>query len=161
MLLSSHHISDEIFISLQHKMLEQLTSLLNDREKAINLLSRLGGPDQGQRLRLLHILHSGLSPTTDPFLFSCCVAIRSHHLYGLRKKTRIFVERGAVLIGGVDETRLLPEYCVFLRVRKNLGATKFGIAQDEYITITGPVLVIKHPVMHPGDVRMLLAVNIP
>ena len=27
--------------------------------------------------------------------------------------------------------------------------------------LTGPVLVAKHPVMHPGDVRILLAVDIP
>lgn len=40
----------------------------------------------------------------------------------------------------------------------------FDIPGDEmrpFEVITGPVLIAKHPVVHPGDVRMLLAVDIP
>jgi hypothetical protein len=44
-------------------------------------------------------------------------AIRSHHVLGLRKKAGIFVEDGAVLMGGIDETGLVPEGCVFLQAR--------------------------------------------
>jgi RNA-dependent RNA polymerase len=160
LLLVAHKIAEETFLSLQDNMLKELELMLGSREKAINLLPSLGGPDQRQRMRLLHILYSGLSPKTDPFLFSSCVSIRSHHLYGLRKKARIFIDKGAVLIGGVDETNLLPEFCVFVQVSKSPSASCNGHKNDDFETILGPVMVTKHPVMHPGDVRMLLAVDI-
>ena len=118
LLLGAHGVNDDIFLELQDSMVKDLEKILVDRVNAIKLLPRLGG-DMFQRKRLLQVLHSGLSPNTDPFLFSCCVAIRSHHLFGLRKKTRIFVKEGGVFVGAVDETKLLPEYCIFLKVRKN------------------------------------------
>lgn len=147
-------------------MLQDLETMLHNREKAMNMIPRLGGPDSSQRMRLLHMLYSGMSPDKDPFLFSCCVAIRSHHLTGLRKKSRIFIENGAVLVGGIDETKLLPEYCVFVQVQKdplvgNNNSNGAKVDEHEFRPIVGPVLVTKHPVMHPGDVRMLLAVDIP
>jgi RNA-dependent RNA polymerase len=54
----------------------------------------------------------------------------------------------------------LPEGCVFLQVRKSLLGDHASI-KSNFKPIVGPVMVTKHPVMHPGDVRMLLAVDIP
>ena len=31
----------------------------------------------------------------------------------------------------------------------------------QYKSLVGPVVICKHPVMHPGDIRMLLAVDVP
>ena len=81
LLLGAHGVNDDIFLELQDSMVKDLEQLLVDRVNAIKLLPRLSGPDQFQRKRLLQALYSGLSPSTDPFLFSCCVAIRSHHLF--------------------------------------------------------------------------------
>lgn len=85
---------------------------------------------------------------------------------GLRKKARIFVEKGVVLIGGMDETGLLPEGCVFVQIRK-LGSTPENnplqeetADNDGFQPLIGQVMVTKHPVMHPGDTRMLHAVDI-
>lgn len=71
----------------------------------------------------------------------------------LKKKSRIYVEKGAVLIGGLDESGEVPEGCIFVQLKDDQTNT--------YIPLTGPVLVAKHPVTHLGDVRMLLAVDIP
>lgn len=62
-------------------------------------------------------------------------------------------------MGGIDLTGELPEYCIFINVRKNRTSTPTD--HDEYVPIFGPVMVTKHPVMHPRDVRMLLAVDLP
>lgn len=154
-------MADEVFLTMQGDMLSELDKMLDDHQTALKLIASLGGPDQSQRTRLLNVMHCGLSPKTDPFLFSCCLAIRSHHIFALRKKARIFVENGAVLMGGIDESKLLPEFCVFLQIRKKPIANYDFEDADGFEPIVGPVLVTKHPVMHPGDVRMLLAVDFP
>lgn len=168
LLLCFHGISDETFLGMQREVLNDLDAFLVNREKALQMLPQCGGPDSAQKSLLLDMMQksllldimlSGISPAKDPFLFSCFHAIRSHHIYGLRKKARIFIEKGAVLMGGIDETGLVPEGCVFVQVRKSLlgdhASTKSG-----FKPIVGPVMVTKHPVMHPGDARMLLAVDV-
>lgn len=152
LLLSSHGVAEETFIELQRRMLDDLDTMMTDRLVALRMVSGLSGPDSEQRKFLRKMLDT-FSPRTDPFLFSCLLAIRSHHLHGLRKKGRIFVEKGSVLLGSIDETQRLPEGCIFVQCDNgDPGACK---------PVVGPVMVTKHPVMHPGDTRMLLAVDIP
>ena len=57
-------------------------------------------------------------------------------------------------MGAIDVTGLLPEGCIFAQVRQEGPESSFK-------PLEGPCMVTKHPVMHPGDVRMLLAVDIP
>jgi RNA-dependent RNA polymerase len=160
LLLRFHGIRDETFLGMQREVLNDLDSFLVNREKALQMLPQIGGPDSAQKSLLLDMMLSGISPAKDPFLYSCFHAIRSHHIYGLRKKARIFIEKGAVLMGGIDETGLVPEGCVFVQVRKSLFGVRASTKAD-FKPIVGPVMVTKHPVMHPGDVRMLLAVDVP
>mmetsp|Transcript_24703 Transcript_24703/g.51684 ORF Transcript_24703/g.51684 Transcript_24703/m.51684 type:complete len:1337 (+) Transcript_24703:117-4127(+) len=161
-LLGSHHsINDEIFLEIQAHHVYSLNKMLVDANFAAIFLPRLSGPDSGLMSTLSHMLYANLKPDIDPFLYSCLHATRAHHLMNLRKKSRIYVEDGAVLIGGIDELGLIPEGCVFLQVQRPL-TRKAGSQKDiNYMVIEGPVMVTKHPVMHPGDMRMLLAVNIP
>ena len=142
-LLGQHKgIRAETFIELQEVHIEGLNRMLEDASFAARFLPQLSGPDNGLITSLRHMLNSGLAPSTDPFLYSCLHCIRSHHLMNLRKKARVHVEDGAVLIGGIDELRLIPENCIFLQVRSS--------DDDKYKVITGQVMVTKHPVVHPG-----------
>jgi hypothetical protein len=163
MLLKSHGVPDDVFLSMQKKMLDGLDLLFTDSLVAPDMISWLSGPDHEQRTRLMNMLKCGLEVGKDPFLFACSLAIRSHQLLGLRKKARIFVNEGAVLMGGLDVTKLLPEGCIFVQVRKSRrdSLNPDSTASDQFEPIVGPVMVTKHPVMHPGDVRMLLAVDVP
>jgi RNA-dependent RNA polymerase len=162
-LLGSYHgISGQALLGMQVEMLEKLNRMLTDGKFARAFLPRLSGPDSVVVSALGHMLSAGISPDKDPFLFSCLHATRSHHLMNLRKKARIHVEQGAVLIGGIDETGLVPEGCVFVQVRKGRGVeVGHGKEDNEFTPLEGPVMVTKHPVMHPGDTRMLLAVGVP
>jgi RNA-dependent RNA polymerase len=132
----------------------------------MDLLPSLGGADSTLTSTLMHMINSGFSPSGEPFLYSCLHAIRAYHLTNLRKKARIFVEKGVVLMAGLDETGLLPEGCVFLQPRRSRGSpeTDTDVSSkhlDHFAPILGPVMITKHPALHPGDVRMLLAVDIP
>jgi RNA-dependent RNA polymerase len=153
LLLGVHGVRDALFLDMQRIMLDVLDRMLRDARTAADVVPRLSGPDSTLTAAIVHMISAGLSPDKEPFLFSALHAIRAHHLTNLRKKSRIFVKDGAVLIGGLDETGLVPEGCVFVQVRHGVG--------NEFKPLVGPVMVTKHPVMHPGDVRMLLAVDKP
>lgn len=144
---------------MQGKMLDQLDAMFTNASEDRWMISKLGGPDQKQRARILNVMKCGLLSSRDPFLFSCCLAIRAHQLFGLRMKARIFVNDGVVLMGGLDVLNVIPEFCVFVQVRKSDSEDR--LESDGFEIIVGPVMVTKHPVMHPGDVRMLLAVDVP
>lgn len=80
-LLGSHlGISDSTFLEVQEQHLSSLNRMLTDAEFAASFLPRLSGPDSGLMSTLQHMLYAGLKPDTDPFLFSCLHATRSHHL---------------------------------------------------------------------------------
>jgi RNA-dependent RNA polymerase len=150
LLLRFHGIRDETFLDMQREVLHDLDAILVNREKAQQMLPRIGGPDSAQKSLLLDILRSGLSPAEDPFLYTCFHAIRSHHIYGLRKKARIFIEN-----------RPRAGRCVFVQVRTKSLLGDHASTKPCFKPIVGSVMVTKHPVMHPGDVRMLLAVDVP
>ena len=59
-------------------------------------------------------------------------------------------------MGGLDETGLLEEGTVFIQILDPNGDDDM-----QYKPLVGPVVICKHPVMHPGDIRMLLAVDVP
>ena len=145
-LLGQHHnIPDRTFLQLQKVHIESLNRMLRDSSFALSFLSQLSGADNALMNTLQDMLSTGIEVQKDPFLYSCLHCIRSHHLMNLRKKARVHVEKGAVLIGGIDELGLVPENCCFLQVPMRAEGHK----TEEYTVITGKVMVTKHPVMHP------------
>ena len=128
-------------------MLNELDKMMRCPETAATLLPRLSGFDSAIRSTILNVLRCGATPRTDPYLYSCLVAIRGHHLVNLQVKARRFIDKGAQLMGCLDETGLLPEGCVFVQISSSNSKSQI---------LSGPVLVTKHPVMNPGDVRMLV-----
>ena len=179
-LLGEHHnIPVCTFLQLQDIHIDSLNIMLRDSAFALSFLSQLNGPDNALMNSLQDMLTAGIEVQKDPFLYSCLHCIRSHHLMNLRKKARVHVKKGAVLIGGIDELGLVPENCCYLQVPIRDG----GQNKEEYTVVTGRVMVTKHPVMHPvsrhnttrkhvsshfsssfsaqGDMRMLTAVDVP
>ena len=162
LLLASRGIDHDVFLGMQTDMFQSLNKMLTESSEAAKMIPFLVGPDGGLCSTLMSMLSIGLSPKHDPFLFSCLHALRTHHLMNLRKKSRIFVEKGAVLIGGIDEMGIIPEGCVFVQVPMSRSNGDSGIEEnDGFVPIVGQIMVTKHPVMHPGDVRMLVGIDLP
>jgi RNA-dependent RNA polymerase len=130
-LLHFHGVRAAIFISLQREMLDGLDNMMKSTASALRMVPKLSGPDSEHRSILLNMLKSGFSPRKEPFLFDCLYSIRSHHLFGLRKKARIYVERGAVLVGGLDESGLLPEGAIYCELSNGVS----------FAPLIGPVMV--------------------
>ncbi|KAL0356013.1 UNVERIFIED_CONTAM: RNA-dependent RNA polymerase 2, partial [Sesamum radiatum] len=87
-----------------------------------------------------------------------------NQLSDLRSRCRIFVPRGRVLVGCLDETATLEYGQVYVRLTMKKSEIQCGDQRyfqrvDETTSVVkGKVVVTKNPCLHPGDVRVLEAV---
>uniref|UniRef100_A0A0G4H0D5 RNA-dependent RNA polymerase n=1 Tax=Chromera velia CCMP2878 TaxID=1169474 RepID=A0A0G4H0D5_9ALVE len=113
--LTHRGVPAQAFINRQRRWIRALDSMLSSRSDAAAMIHTLGGVDTWT-VRVLGALlrvPGGPSPSSDPFVRGCLLAARLHQLTQLRRKCRLFIREGAVLMGGMDETGKLPEGCVF------------------------------------------------
>ena len=82
----------------------------------------------------------------------------------LIKKSRIFISKGRILMGTIDETGTLKEDEVFIQctihVDDDTNMTKIT-SSKHFIVDKCMVVIAKNPCMHPGDARVLNAVDVP
>ncbi|KAG0420061.1 RNA-dependent RNA polymerase 1, partial [Dictyocoela roeselum] len=83
------------------------------------------------------------------FFQKLLIAAYNKQLSDLHKKEKIFLRKGRILMGVIDEFDVLEKEEVFVMTRID------GI----YAPITGQVLVAKNPCLHPGDIRLVTAVD--
>ncbi|PKI46848.1 hypothetical protein CRG98_032786 [Punica granatum] len=133
-LLSTLGVPDEVFERKQREAVDQLDSILTDPLKAQEALDLMSPGENTQVLK--QMLVCGYEPDKEPFLSMMLRTFRASKLFDLRTKTRIFIPGGRSMMGCLDETRTL----------------EYG---------QGRVVVAKNPCLHPGDVRVLRAVNVP
>ncbi|GFP95460.1 RNA-dependent RNA polymerase 2 [Phtheirospermum japonicum] len=161
-LLSTLGVEDEVFLAMQEVQLQKLGGILTDNEAAINVLeSTDGGEMKGVLIRML--LH-GFGARNEPYLARVLRSHLENQMLDLRSRCRVFVPKGRVLVGCLDETGILEYGQVFARVTMNKSEVKSGDQRffkrvDEGSSIIiGKVVVTKNPCLHPGDVRVLEAV---
>nr|CAD1826741.1 unnamed protein product [Ananas comosus var. bracteatus] len=119
---------------------------------------------------LKELLLCGYKPDLEPFLSMLLQAYRATRLLELRTKSRIFVPKGRAMMGCLDETRKLEYGQVFIQISctgisqfQNNGLYMFAEAEldNRTVVVKGRVVVAKNPCLHPGDVRVLTAVDVP
>nr|AJA90762.1 RNA-dependent RNA polymerase 2 [Cycas revoluta] len=166
-LLSTLGVPDQNFEYLQKKTIEHLDHMLVSTERALDVLQIMClGEDHRM---LVEMLLGGYSPNTEPYLSMMLQAFREYQLSDLRTKCRIFVSKGRVLMGCLDETEVLNYGEVFVQVsRINTKFCYDGLASFGYdkwgksnCIVQGKVVVAKNPCLHPGDIRLLHAVDVP
>ncbi|KAJ6321895.1 hypothetical protein OIU77_011892 [Salix suchowensis] len=122
------------FEKKQREAVDQLDAILTDPLRAQEALE-LMSPGENTNI-LKEMLLCGYQPDAEPFLSMMLQTFRALKLLELRTKTRIFIPNGRSMMGCLDETRTL----------------EYG---------QGSVVVAKNPCLHPGDVRILEAVDVP
>ncbi|CAO2208303.1 unnamed protein product [Urochloa humidicola] len=164
-LLSSLNVPDAIFSQMQEAMLSNLNNILSDTDVAFDVVTT-SCAEQGNTAALM--LSAGFLPGTEPHLKAMLLAIRSSQLLGLLEKTRIFVPKGRWLMGCLDELGILEQGQCFIRASSpSLNnclvkhGPRFSSANKNAETIMGTVVMAKNPCLHPGDVRILEAVDVP
>ncbi|CAA6656073.1 unnamed protein product [Spirodela intermedia] len=143
-LLSTLGVRDEVFEDLQRKNMRDLDEMLDNREAAMKVLEGAAGGDARTAMKML--IH-GYEPSAEPYLSMLLKARHESQLSEMRSKCRIFVPRGRVLIGCLDEARAL-----------NYGQFTSEKIDGTTAAVIGKVVVTKNPCLHPGDIRVLDAV---
>jgi hypothetical protein len=104
--------------------------------------------------RLIELMHCiGLSFQSDRFLTDVIEVAAMSSLRDLKYRARIPIEKGYLLYGIMDETNTLKEgeVCVITE----------GECPDNKFLICDRVIVTRAPALHPGDIQILTAVDVP
>ncbi|VFQ91433.1 unnamed protein product [Cuscuta campestris] len=165
-LLSTLGIKDEVFERKQSEAVAQLNAILTDPNKASEAFELMAPGGENTNI-IKEMLLCGYKPDSEPFLSMTLQAFRALKLQDLRTKARIFIPSARSMMGCLDETRTLEYGEVFVQYsgtnrRLSLGdAPLFAESSNCNYIVSGYVAVAKNPCLHPGDVRVLRAVNVP
>lgn len=164
-LLSTLSVPDEIFWSMQETMISKLDRMITDTDVAFEVLTA-SCAEQGNAAAIM--LSAGFEPRTEPHLRGMLMCIRAAQLWGLREKARIFVTEGRWCMGCFDESGVLQEGQCFIQVSTPLlekcfskHGSLFAETKNNLTVVRGTVVIAKNPCLHPGDVRILEAVDAP
>ncbi|RWA07389.1 hypothetical protein EKO27_g7728 [Xylaria grammica] len=178
-ILSCLGVPDTAFMQLQREQLMDYDKAMEDPATAMRLLSRFVDQN-GITTKVAQMINDGFMRAKEPF-FMCILQVwRAWSLRLLREKARIVVEQGAFVFGCVDETRTLRGYHepdnlpekesssvgvpnmefpqIFLQVPRP-GASPENL--NSYMVVTGLCVVGRNPSLHPGDLRVVEAVDVP
>ncbi|KAE9450873.1 hypothetical protein C3L33_17224, partial [Rhododendron williamsianum] len=167
-LLSTLEVNDDIFEKKQREAVEQLDTILTDPSMAQDALELMSPGENANILK--EMLLCGYKPDAEPFLSMMLQTFRAAKLFEIRTKTRIFVPRGRYMMGCLDETRTLEYGEVFVQISEagnrlfrdnSLLMLSRSDSNQGYHIVKGMVFVAKNPCLHPGDVRVLRAVDVP
>lgn len=164
-LLTALDVPDDIFWKMQDTMVSKLNQLLVDTDVAFDVLTA-SCAEQGHAAAIM--LSAGFKPQSEPHLRGMLTCIRAAQLWGLREKARIFVPSGRWLMGCLDELGVLEQGQCFIQVSTpslekwfSKHGSRFTERGNHLQVIKGLVVIAKNPCLHPGDVRILEAVEAP
>ncbi|KAG0093757.1 hypothetical protein BGZ93_001926 [Podila epicladia] len=152
-LLSALGVPDKVILDLKNAMVRNLDRLEHDEEIAKRMLVQ-NWHEGGVSSMMISMIVHGFLQRKDPFIKNLLTLFRLQMLEELSKKARIFVPQGAYLLGVPDETGSLGENEIFVQVS----------SVDNFATrrvIEGMCAVVRCPCFHPGDIRVVKAVNRP
>ncbi|KAK9434042.1 RNA dependent RNA polymerase-domain-containing protein [Lipomyces doorenjongii] len=171
--LSTLGVPDDVFLLRQGNMLGYLNRVTNDADSALYLLTK-NGDENGMNFALAEMIRAGFMKS-DTFVENVLQLYRSYSIRMLKQKARIWIENGAFLMGVCDEYGILKGHTlsadedqtkdnhllhidelpeVFVQItdpRDTTGHTK--------TVITGICVLARNPSLHPGDIRVVHAVD--
>lgn len=169
-ILSALGVEDEVFLQMLFEQLESYQNAMDNDELAVNLLLRYID-DNHMTINIATMIRNGFMTQKDPFVMSLLYLWRAWSIKLLKEKARIIVEDGAFLFGCVDETGTLQGYTkpkvppgknpeekdlpeIFVQVPDKKDP-------EQYKVIVGLCLIGRNPSLHPGDLRVVRAVDNP
>jgi RNA-dependent RNA polymerase len=172
--LSNLGVPDSVFIRKQQEMVNDYELAMTDDGIAINKLRKHIDMNQ-TTLTMAGMVLDGFMKTREPFMMSLLKLWRASTIKNLKEKARIAVEDGAFVLGCVDETATLKGHMDDPQSR--MGATRqeklkslpeiFLQVDDtksnrkgHYKIVEGICVLARNPSLHPGDLRIVRAVNV-
>ena len=173
LVLSQLGVNDDVFLLLQQEEIEGLAIAMEDDIEAISRLSEFVDPNHAT-LFISHLVADGFRKTNDPFVTSLLRLWRAWRTKDLKDKAHITVQEGAFLLGCTDETRTLQGHFDAKQAAENASSEEKLEALPEIFVqisrvtspgtidiIEGVCILARNPSLHPGDIRVVRAVNVP
>lgn len=168
--LSSLGVPDGVFCLKLQRQLRDLDQAMNDKFTAKELLQKNVDFNQ-TTLTLAAMIQEGFMDTSEPFMMSMLRLWRAWSLKYLKEKAKLFIEQGACLFGCVDEMAVLQGHwddrqppAWASRKQKEASLPEIFLRVDMgrngiYKVIEGVCILARNPSLHPGDIRVVRAVD--
>ncbi|KAG0347564.1 hypothetical protein BG004_007468 [Podila humilis] len=146
-------VPDHVILNLKNAMVRDLDRIETEEELAKRMIVQ-NWHEGGISSMMTSMIVHGFLQRGDPFIKNLLTLFRLQMLEELSKKARIFVPQGAFLLGVPDETGTLEENEIFVQVSSPDNFTMRRVIESK-------CAVVRCPCFHPGDVRIVNAVNRP
>lgn len=171
--LSDLGVADNVFIRKQQQMVNAYELAMTDKAEALKCLLKHIDMNQ-MTLTIASMVLDGFLDTREPFMMSLLYLWRASTIKQLKKKARIAVDDGAFVLGCIDESGTLQGH--HDEPQSRLDATRdeklatlpeIFIQVDDtsmkghYKIIEGICVLARNPSLHPGDIRIVRAVDVP
>lgn len=165
-ILSCLGVSHHVFVDKLSRQLAKMSRAMRVEETALELLQSRIDPNHST-VMIAAMIEDGFMRQKEPFLNSLMRLWHSWTLKALKEKASLDVEQGAFVLGCVDEYAVLKgHYEVFAERAKfdeaALPEIFLQISDDDRHlnqVITGICIVARNPSLHPGDVRVVRAID--
>ncbi|KAF7533048.1 hypothetical protein G7054_g7411 [Neopestalotiopsis clavispora] len=166
-ILSCLGVPDEAFITLAKHQISDYSKAMTDPEVALQLLKQFTD-ENGMTTTIAQMIEDGFMEAKEPFAMSLLQLWGAWSMKLLREKARIVVEHGAFVFGCIDETRTLRgqqnvNEANFAKDRSKLPQIFIQVPipghPNDFRVIEGLCIVGRNPSLHPGDLRVVEAVN--
>jgi len=169
-ILSSLGVEDEVFNRMLTEQLTNYQAAMDDKTLALDLLSRYVD-DHHVTMTIATMVVNGFMTVGEPFMMSLLHLWRSWSIKLLKEKAKIIVEEGAFVLGVTDETGTLRGH-QNAKVNPNAPVSADTLPQiflqvsdksqkGKYTVIEGICILGRNPSLHPGDLRVVQAVDVP
>lgn len=171
-ILESLGVQKKAFMTLLCDQIQSYEQAAHDNAAAIQLLTKFVDENQST-LILSELLKAGFksTDTEDPFTVNLLNLWRSWSLKLLKEKARIHIPKSAFVLGCVDETGTLRGHSRDTEGRRSdkdvnkLPQIFLQLTDPERYNKTnivrGVCIVGRNPSLHPGDIRVVQAVDNP
>lgn len=168
-ILSSLGVPDDVFTDMMREQLANYDTAMTDETKAVELLNCYVDENM-TTTTIATMLKDGFMYTNEPFVRTVLQLWRSWSIKALKEKARLIVDKGAFVLGCVDETGTLRGHSKATEGRQDVSQNQLPQIflqvpnpkdRGTYKVITGLCIVGRNPSLHPGDIRMVEAVDVP
>ncbi|KAJ8111954.1 hypothetical protein OPT61_g5568 [Boeremia exigua] len=171
--LSDLGVLDHVFIRKQQQMVNAYELAMTDKTEALSCLLKHIDINQ-TTLTMASMVLDGFLEGREPFMMSLLHLWRASTIKELKKKARIAIAEGAFVLGCIDESSTLlghrndPQSQLNADRNQKLDTLpEIFIQIDDtsrkghYKVIEGVCVLARNPSLHPGDIRVVRAVDAP
>ncbi|KAL6880967.1 RdRP domain-containing protein [Trichoderma novae-zelandiae] len=164
-------VTKKAFLDVLEKQIRRYEEAVGKNEVAIEMLTDCVDENQST-LILAEFLQAGFKTdkVQEPFVANLLSLWRSWSLKLLKEKARIPIDKSAFVLGCVDETATLRGHSTATEGSSEKDINKLpqiflqvsdSKIYDKAHVVEGLCVVGRNPSLHPGDIRVVEAVNIP